>query len=280
MTDMSERPWAFDTSIPNVARMYNCWLGGKDNFAADREAAERSAAAVPQLPRLARENRKFLSRAVRYLAADAGITQFLDIGSGLPADVNVHEVAARATDAARVVYVDHDPVVVSHARALLAGERTHAFKGDLTRPDEIVDAVRAAQLLDFGQPVALLLLAVLHFISDADNPVALVARLREVLAPGSYLAISHAHVLPGQVRPNRQGHDRLATTAARELNRAFRGVPRGGGYRTREDIAAFFGDFTMVDPGLTEIWAWRPDASPVRIAADVMTVYGGVARKD
>jgi S-adenosyl methyltransferase len=254
--------------------MYDYWLGGKDSFAADRNAAERLAAALPQLPLLAVENRKFLGRAVRYLAGDAGITQFLDIGSGLPAMDNVHEVADRATDQARVVYVDHDPVVVSHARALLATQRTHVIKGDLARPGEIVNAVRAAGWLDFTRPVAVLLLAVLDCVPDAAAGVA--ALLKE-LAQGSYLVISHACMPSAQVRPNGDV-DRLALRAAREIDRA-RGLPQGGGLRTKEEIAALFGDLPLVEPGLTEIWAWRPDEKPVVIRADLMTVYGGVARK-
>jgi S-adenosyl methyltransferase len=263
---------AFDTSVPNMARMYDYWLGGKDNFAADREAAERSAAAVPQLPWLARENRKFLGRAVRFCAA-AGLTQFLDIGSGLPTMENVHQVAGQVIDEPRVVYADIDPVVVSHAQALLSTPRTEAIRGDLTQPGEIL--AHSRRLIDFGKPVAVLLVAVLHFVSDEADPWGSVAALRDAMAPGSYLVISHVEMARGQVA----GHQPM-TGAARQLEQARKGMPRTSPARPREEIAAFFGDLTLVDPGLTDVWAWRPDVGPVTLESDVMTVLAGVATKD
>jgi hypothetical protein len=155
--------------VPNVARIYDYWLGGKDNFAADREAADRQARAIPQLPWLARQNRDFLQRAVRFLAA-AGITQFLDIGSGLPTNRNVHEVAQLVNPDARVVYADIDPVVVSHAQALLSGQRVVAVAGDICRPEDILGDPGVRRLIDFSQPVAVLALAVLHLIPDEAGP--------------------------------------------------------------------------------------------------------------
>jgi S-adenosyl methyltransferase len=188
--------WAsIDTSVPNVARIYDYWLGGKDNFAADRDAAERSAKAVPQLPWLSLENRRFLGRAVR-VCARAGITQFLDIGSGLPTMENVHEVAEQAAEEPHVVYVDNDPVVVAHARALLSTPRTAAVRGDLTRPEEILRAPEVRRLIDFGRPVAILVVATLHFIPDEADPAGAMARLRDAMAPGSYLVLSHMEVSP------------------------------------------------------------------------------------
>jgi S-adenosyl methyltransferase len=266
-------PAALDVSVGNDARIYDYWLGGKDNFAADREAAERQAEAVPQLPWLSRENRRFLGRAVRFCAS-AGITQFLDIGSGLPTMENVHQVAEQVTADARVVYVDNDPVVVRHAQALLATPRTEAIYGDLNRPDDILNDPGVRRMIDLDRPVAVLLISVLHYIPDEAGTAASVAMLRDAMAPGSYLAISHILMPPGHVT----GHQPLSETA-RKLGEARTGMPSGA-VRPREQIAAFFGDFTLVDPGLKEIWAWRPDGQPVLATDDVMTLIGGVARKD
>ena len=193
MGEASQQSLEVDTSVPNIARMYDYWLGGKDNFAADREAADRQARAIPQLPWLARQNRGFLQRAVDFCARE-GVTQFLDIGSGLPANENVHEIAQRVNADSRVVYADNDPVVVAHARALLSGAQTAAVRGDAGRPDDILGAPEVRRLIDFSQPVAVLLLAVLHLIPDEADPAGSVARLREAVAPGSYLLISHADV--------------------------------------------------------------------------------------
>jgi S-adenosyl methyltransferase len=274
MADVTRRAWAVDASAPNLARMYDYWLGGKDNFAADRVAAMGLAAAVPELPALAKENRRFVGRAVRFCVA-AGITQFLDIGSGLPAVENVHEAAARVTDKARVVYVDSDPVVVSHARALLAAERTRALSGDLTRPGEVLAAAEATGLIDFARPVAVLLAAVLHHIPDQDDPGGSVAVFRDAMTPGSCLVISHAQLASGHVN----GTEPL-TTLGREIASAHEGAPKGNGTRTREEIAAFFGGMTLAEPGLTEVWKWRPDTPPVTVRPGVLTMLGGVAAKE
>jgi hypothetical protein len=273
MAGTSNPAASFDTSVPNAARMYDYWLGGKDNFASDREAAERSALAVPQLPWLARENRRFLGRAVRF-CANAGITQFLDIGSGLPTMENVHEVAEHVMPDPHVVYVDNDLVVLRHAQALLATPGTTAVHGDLTRPDEILGAPDVRRVIDFTRPVAVLLVSILHFIPDEAGAPASVAKLRDAMAPGSYLVISHAVMSPGHAT----GHQPLSETA-RELGEARKGMPQAAA-RTREEVAAFFVDMTLVDPGLTDVWAWRPDGEPAEAASDVMTVLGGVARKD
>ncbi len=272
MGEASRSVPGIDTSVPNIARMYDYWLGGKDNFAADREAAERMAAAIPQLPWLARQNRDFLQRAVRFLAG-MGISQFLDLGSGLPTNQNVHEVAQLVRPDARVVYVDNDPVVISHAQALLSGSQTAAVRADLCRPDEIIEAPEVRRLIDFGQPVAVLALAVLHILPDEAGPAEAMARLRAVMAPGSYLVISHADVSPAHV----VGTKRLSETA-RELDDAIKGsaIPA----RTRDEIAAFFGDMTLVEPGLTDIWAWRPESDVVVTPSDFMRILAGVARKD
>jgi hypothetical protein len=261
-----------DASVPNVARIYDYWLGGKDNFAADREAADRQARAIPQLPWLARQNRDFLRRAVRFLAAE-GVTQFLDIGSGLPTNQNVHEVAQLVNPDARVVYADIDPVVVSHAQALLSGQRVAAVPGDICRPEEILAAPEVRALIDFSRPVAVLALAVLHLIPDEAGPAAAMAPLREAMAPGSYLVISHA----GVPTAHAVGTQRL-TPALRELGeavKAFQRVPA----RTEDEVAGFFGDLTLVEPGLTDIWAWRPDGDTVTTTTEVMRILGGMARK-
>jgi hypothetical protein len=269
----SERPWpGIDVSVPNVARMYDYWLGGKDNFAADREAAERATAAVPQIPWLARQNRDFLCRAVQFLAAQ-GITQFLDIGSGLPTNQNVHEVARTASPDSRVVYVDIDPVVVGHARALLTDSRTQAVRADVCRPDDILAAPEVGRLIDFSQPVAVLIVAVLHVIPDEADPGGAVARLREAMAPGSYLVISHAAPSTDHV----VGTRRLSETARElaESNKATDAVPA----RTRDEITRFFGDFPLVEPGLTDVWAWRPEGGATVTTSEFMKILGGVARK-
>ena len=272
MEEASQRALEFDTSVPNIARMYDYWLGGKDNFAADREAADRQAHAIPQLPWLARQNRGFLQRAVDFCARE-GVTQFLDIGSGLPTNQNVHEIAQRANADSRVVYADNDPVVVAHARALLSGTQTAAVRGDVCRPDDILGAPEVGRLIDFSQPVAVLLLAVLHLIPDAADPAGSVARLREVMAPGSYLLISHADVSQAHA----VGTERRSDTA-RELvdaNQALVTVPA----RARDEINGFFGDWTLVEPGLTDIWAWRPEHDTVANTSGFMRILGGVARK-
>jgi hypothetical protein len=274
MAGMTNRVRGIDTSVPNVARMYDYWLGGKDNFAADREAADRSTAAIPQIPWMARENRRFLGRAVRFCASE-GITQFIDIGSGLPTMENVHQVAGQVVAEPRVLYVDHDPVVVRHAQALLVTSGTEALPGDLTRPAEILADAAASGGIDLARPVAVLLIAILHFIPDEADPGGAVAALRQAMAPGSYLAISHVQLAPGQM-----DGDEPATDEIRELEQARKGIPHGNGARSRDEIAAFFGDMTLVPPGLTELWAWHQDLGQVIEGSDVMTFLGGVAKKD
>ena len=274
MADRTNPVSGIDTSIPNVARMYDYLLGGKDNFAADREAAKRSAAVVPQLPWMAQENRRFLGRVVRFCASQ-GITQFIDIGSGLPTMENVHEVAGQVVAEPRVVYVDHDPVVVRHAEALLATPRTEALSGDLTRPAEILADAAATGVIDLARPVAVLIIGILHFISDEADPASAIAALRRAIAPGSYLALSHIQLAPGQL-----DGDEPITAVTRELKQARKGIPHGNGGRSRDEIAAFFGDMTLVPPGLTEVWDWHPDPDQVVQRSDVMTFLGGVAKKD
>jgi hypothetical protein len=256
-------PPGIDVTIPSIARVYDYYLGGKDNFAADREFAEKVAAQVPDAPRTLRANREFLRRVVGYLTEECGIRQFLDIGSGLPTQDNVHEVAHRHAPDARVVYVDNDPIVLTHARALLdAGDRTAVIDGDLRAPAAILAAPETRRLLDFSQPVGLLVLTTLFFVADEFQPYELLRTLTEPLVPGSYLAISHA-----EIRPQIQ---QAGATFRAEATAP--GIPR-----TREAIAAFFDGFDLVDPGLVPVTAWRP-SGPER-TPDRVWLYGGVAHK-
>ena len=272
MTDsVRPMPW-IDTSVPSVARIYDYLLGGKDNFAADREAAERQVAAVPQIPWLARQNREFLRRAVRFVAGQ-GVTQFLDLGSGLPTNENVHEVAQQVQPDAHVVYVDIDSIAVSHGRALLADKPTEAIWGDLCRPDDILADPVVHRLIDFSRPVAVLAVSVLHAIADTSDPAGAMAKLRTAMAPGSYLVISHGESSAAHV----VGLERLSA-AARELADSTKQTAAVPG-RTRDGIAAFFGDLTLVEPGLTDVWAWRPDAEQAPVTSEVFRMLGGVARK-
>jgi hypothetical protein len=272
VTEPESLPSGVDVETPNLARVYDYILGGKDNFAADRAAAELSLRAVPQMRSLALENRRFLSRAVRF-CADAGIRQFVDIGAGLPTQDNVHQVAQHAAADSQVVYADNDGVVVSHGLALLAeNSRTTVIQADLRQPDEILAHPGLRALIDLDQPVALLLVAILHFIRDEDDPAGSVARLRDALAPGSYLVISHA-----EFSPEHASGTAALSDETRQLDGMYRRAT--GPARTRAEVAAFFGDFDIVQPGLTEVWKWRPDDEPVINTSRVLTMVGGVARK-
>ena len=268
MDDERPAPVGVDTSIPNVARMYDYALGGKDNFAADRAAADRWFAAVPEVgrgPMLL--NRRFLGRAVRFLAGEAGIRQFLDIGAGLPTQGNVHEIAQALAPDARVVYVDYDPVVVTHGRALLAtSETVTVVSGDLRRPGEILDNPEIRASINFDQPVAVLLIAILHFVADAEDPVAIVTRLRDALAPGSYLVLSHV----------RAGSHAPAIEKGKEV---YRGATAGVTPRPRADILRLFEGFDLVEPGLVWLPQWRPDSSDVVENPELSLALAGVGRK-
>jgi O-methyltransferase involved in polyketide biosynthesis len=272
VTEPESLPSGVDVETPNLARVYDYLLGGKDNFAADRAAAELSLSAVPQMRSIALQNRRFLSRAVRF-CADAGIRQFVDIGAGLPTQDNVHQVAQHAAADSHVVYVDNDGVVVSHGLALLAeNRRTTVIEADLRRPDELLALPGLRALIDLDQPVALLLVAILHFIRDEDDPAGSVATLRDALAPGSYLVISHA-----EFSPEHASGTETRSAETRTLDGMYRRAT--GPARTRAEVAAFFGDFEIVEPGLTEVWKWRPDDESVINTSHVLTMVGGVARK-
>jgi hypothetical protein len=251
-----------DNAAPNVARIYDYLLGGKDNRAVDREAAEKICAVAPETRRLVQENRYFLARVVQFLAGEAGITQFLDIGTGFPTQENVHEVAQRINPAARTVYVDFDPVVLSHARALLATTSdTSVVDADLRQPAKVLE--EAAGFLDFSRPVAVLLIAIVHFLSDEDGAHKIVRTLVDGLPPGSYVAMSHVEHRPRLVE------------AARYY------TPSNGKvvFRTREQFASLFDGLELVEPGLVHVDEWRPELAPVGFDTSPVWVYGAVGRK-
>ncbi len=268
---MADEGWTaqINTNVAHPARMYDYYLGGKDNFPADREAAEQALAATPATRDMARQNRAFLQRVVRFLAREAGIRQFLDIGTGLPTQGNVHEVAQAITPDVHVVYVDNDPIVVVHSNALLAGHNTAAIQADLRQPDVILEHPQVRELIDFDRPMAVLLVAVLHFIQDAENPAGAVARLRNAMAPGSYLAISHGSTDLPMVDP------KLAAVAARVV-RAYQRTSAPVVLRSKAQIERFFEGFELVDPGLVQIQFWRPDGPVPKVPGGI---YGGVGRK-
>ncbi|HEU5160104.1 MAG TPA: SAM-dependent methyltransferase [Streptosporangiaceae bacterium] len=258
-------PVELNTSVPHIARIYDYWLGGKDNFAVDREAAERALAIMPNLAGKARANRAFLGRAVHHLAAEAGIRQFLDIGTGLPAADNTHEVAQRVAPDSRIVYVDNDPVVLVHAQAMLTGTREGAtayIDADARNIDEIVD--RAAATLDFSRPVAVMLVAILHCIPDEDEPLRIVTALREAVPPGSHLVLSHPTM---DLDP--QGMAEVAAT----LNRV---MPTKVTYRSYAQVERFFDGWEPLEPGIVPAASWRP-RHPHSIEPKAM--WAGVARK-
>jgi SAM-dependent methyltransferase len=246
-----DRPsWAgegVDLDRPSVARIYDYFLGGSHHFAVDREMAERLRALAPDVGDVMRANRAFLRRAVRYLL-EQGVDQFLDIGSGIPTVGNVHEVARIVHPGARVVYVDIDPVAVAHSRALLAGDpQTAVVAADLRDTRAILGSPEVARLIDPARPTGLLIVSVLHFMADLAPIAAAVAELRNALAPGSFLAISHA------VRDSRPDVD--------EFTQIYEKTGAQPVARTVEEIEAFFGDFTMIDPGLVFLPLWRPDSA-------------------
>lgn len=245
-----DEPIEIDTSVAHSARVYNYLLGGKDHFAADRDAGDQMIAALPNVVSGSRMNRAFLARAVRYLVTECGIRQFLDIGTGIPSANNTHEVAQAIAPEARVVYVDNDPIVLAHARALLVGkpEGSVAYlHADLHGPDEILGA--AARTLDFSQPIALMMLMVLHMVPDADDPHGIVDRLLNALPQGSYLALSHP---PSDI---------LAEDVAKMQQRFNERLGPGQSMtaRNQDEVARFFHGLELVAPGLVQVHQWRPD---------------------
>jgi hypothetical protein len=268
---LSERE--IDTTRPSISRVYDFMLGGKDNFAIDREVAQLALKIAPDAPAAARANRDFLRRVVRYLVLEAGIRQFLDIGSGLPTQGNVHEIAQQAHPGVRVVYVDNDPIVLVHGRALLAkNASTTVIEADLLEPEKILARAEAKQLIDDSQPVGLLLLSIIHHINDDEDPVGILARLRDALPSGSYLAVAHFHN-PGAEHPD-------ASAQAYQAEKLFNENLGTGRWRTRDEIMAYFGDWEVLSPGLVPLAEWHPDPDAyVDRGILYHTLVGGVARK-
>jgi hypothetical protein len=261
-------PDTVSANIPNVARVYDYMLGGKDNFPADREAAERILVAFPEAREGIRKNRVFLRNVVEYLAGEAGIRQFLDIGAGLPTQQNVHQVAQAVAADARVVYVDYDPVVCVHGRVLLADTDAVAMvEADLRQPERILDDPATLRLIDFSQPVAVLLVAILHHLTDEEDPAGVVARLRDAVPSGSHVAISH-----GTWDINPQAAQRPAQRFAQTRTAA----PYVA--RKHAEIERFFDGLELLDPGLVQPPLWRPEG-PVTVDLERVSFYAGVGRK-
>jgi len=266
------QPWAIDTSKPHPARMYDYFLGGKDNYEVDREAAEQFIKVAPEVRDGVRANRRFMHRAVRHVVAEGGIRQILDVGTGLPTEPNVHQIAHAVAPGTRVVYVDNDPIVSAHAAALMDSAdgtdsaHTSVVLADLRDPRALLDHPEVRKAIDFDRPVALLLVAVVHFLSDAEDPDAIVAALRDALPTGSYLVLSHA---TGDIHEDRR------EDAASVYNKATATL----NLRPHDRVLDFFGDFTLVAPGLVQVPDWRPDEPPQRDAPPI-GIYGGVARKN
>jgi S-adenosyl methyltransferase len=259
-------PVELDTSVPHIARVYDYWLGGKDNFAVDREAGEQVIAAYPGILRDVRAQRAFLANAVAYLAGVAGIGQFLDIGTGIPTANNTHEVAQGIEPECRVVYVDNDPMVLAHARALLAGSTGPTAYVDADLRDTETVLAEAARVLDFREPVAVLLISVLHLIPDEDDPHAIVTRLMEAVPADSWLALSH---------PARDVHSQQVSEAASRFNQL---APEQATLRTRAEILRFFDGLELLEPGLVQVHRWRPGLAAPGHHQEAAG-YCGLARK-
>jgi hypothetical protein len=258
----------FDVSVPNVARIYDALLGGKDNYESDRQAMARIVEIEPDSAEVARQNRAFLGRVIQFLAAERGVRQFLDIGSGLPTASNVHQVAQSSAPESRIAYVDNDTNVLTHARALLVGTpegQCGYVQSDLHDTGAII--AQASEILDFSQPVAVLLFAILHFVPDQDDPWGIVGRLMGAVPPGSYLAVSHAT------------QESLADAASKELlNKVYAETASGGVTpRPKAEIERFLSGLEMTAPGVVNISAWRP--APGNEPAPRTLFYGGAARK-
>jgi hypothetical protein len=249
--------------------MYDAYLGGKDNYAADREAVRQILRSWPEVRAMARANRAAMQRMVRFLAGEVGIRQFLDIGTGIPSAVNVHEVAGQVAPDSRVVYVDNDPIVHVHANALLTGSGTTSIVlADLREPGEILTHPKVRELIDFSKPVALLLIAILHFITEEENPYGIVAAFRDRLPSGSFLAVSHGTA------------DFHSPGTAAEAAASYETATAPLVLRTFDRVSAFFDGFELVEPGLVQAPLWRPDGKPPR-PKDLakIGVYAGVGQK-
>lgn len=266
VSDSRDGRVSFDTSVAHVARVYDYWLGGKDNFAADRAAGDQAIAAFPNIPLSARANRAYLARVVRFLVGEAGIRQFLDIGTGIPTANHTHQVAQSIVPESRVAYVDNDPVVLSHARALLNSQSpgsTDYIDADLHDPQKILDG--AVRLLDFSRPVAVMLMAILQHIDDEHDPYAIVATLMDALPSGSYLAISHP------------ASDIDAEGMAKMADVLNKMMAEKVTFRDRAAVSRFFVGMELVEPGLVQASKWRPGSEME--AGSPAALWAGVARK-
>jgi S-adenosyl methyltransferase len=276
MTTEDIAPPGVDPTKPSIARVYDFMLGGKDNFAIDRQVAASALQITPDGPAAGRAGRRFLARVVRFLAGEAGITQFLDLGSGLPTQGNVHEIAASVNPDARVVYVDNDPMVLAHGRALLATAPTATvIQADIREPDKILGDPEVRRLIDFDKPVGLLLLAILHHLNDDEDPAGIAARLITALPSGSYVAISHFHD-PGEKHPD-------ASRKALAVEKIFNERLGTGRWRSEEEILSYLPGLEVLEPGLVPMEEWRPDpdfdADEVDQSDTYFTFVGVVARK-
>ena len=252
-----------DTRVARIGRIYDCWLGGRDNFAADREAAEKAISVSPQIKPGVFANRRFHGRAVRYMA-DAGIRQFIDIGSGIPTANNTHEVAQARAPESRVVYVDNDPLVLSHSHVLLTNTTAPTAYIDADARDVGKILAEAENTLDFSQPIGVMLIAVLHCIPDADDPYSLVRALLGAVPPGSYLAITQP------------GRDGVAAQLSRES--LSKSLGQELAFRTEKEIAGFFADVDLIEPGIVAIQDWRPETAEDMNSLPT-NMIGGIGRK-
>jgi len=259
-------PQGIDPTTPNVARMYDYVLGGKDNYAADRELAGHLIASIPDGVEALRANRRFLGRAVSYVA-EQGIDQFIDLGAGLPNAGNVHEIAQSVHPHARVVYVDIDPIVIAHARALLAADdRTAAVQADMRAAETVLSSEAVARLIDFDRPVGVIFNAMLHFVTDDEDPVGIVGAFTEHMAPGSHLVISHSTV------------DDRPADLVEIIESAYKKASAPMVFRTYDGVLRLFNGLTLVEPGLVKVNRWHADAAEAAASGGAW-VYGGVAVK-
>jgi hypothetical protein len=256
-------PAAFDPEVPSIARTYDYLLGGKDNFPADRAIGDIFRERFPGAVQIALDNRACLIRAVRYMTAELGVRQFLDLGSGLPTADNVHQVAQQVDPDTRVVYVDNDPLVLAHGRAILAeNPRSVVITADIRHPDEVLSAPEVRQLIDFGRPVGMILSAILHHVLDSEDPTGLVKAVRDVLPAGSCLFVSHFRTLGDE--------------GSRELEQVMLEAFGRGVWRTTEEIEAFFGDLRVVDPGVVSCALWRPEERPGELTPWQQLIVAGI----
>lgn len=268
----AEVPPGIDPHRPSIARVYDAVLGGKDNYEVDRAVRDELFAMDPEAVHLARDNRAWLARVVRYLAGTVGIDQFLDCGSGLPTAENTHEVAQRVNPDGHVVYVDDDPVVLAHARALLTPDGSTALVGaDIRDPAAVLGSPEVAELLDLSRPVGLLHAGILHHVDDDEDPHGVLEGYVRRLAPGSHVAVSHFYT-PGDDSP-------LAERAAAVEAVLLGGALGRGRFRTRAEIQRFFDGLEMVEPGLTHLAEWWPDGPPPELGLHRRIMLGGLARK-